>query len=119
MRLASRPDVSLPLYEHAAAQARTVAESESDASKRAMSDLGAITGNWALALRDVGRLASARQRQIETVDAKKKAGSPAIEIVGSELEAFRLEIMQGKVEGALPEVKTRLAQLEVWWQQDP
>lgn len=112
-----RPDASLPFYEQAATLARVAVETGGEDAQQAWSDLAAITGNWANALRDVGDLDAARQRQLESAETKKQVGHPAIDIIGSELEALRIDIMQGKVETALPEVETRLAQVETWWRQ--
>lgn len=120
LRQGGRPDASLPFYEQAAAQARAAAASApagSDAALQAWSDVGWITGNWANALGDVGNLDAARQRRIEEAEAKKNAGRPAIEIIGSELEALRIDIMQGQAAEALPEVETRLARVAAWWRQ--
>lgn len=115
-----RPDASLPIYQQAAAQARNAAEAaptDSSDAQLAWSDVGWITGNWANALGDVGNLDAARQRLLESAVAKKKAGRPAVTIIVSELEALRIDIRQGQVTQALPQVETRLAQLEAWWQQ--
>lgn len=114
-----RPDASLPFYEQAAAQARATAASApvgSDAARLAWADVGAITGNWAGALLYVGNLDAARQRHIESAEAEKNAGRPAVYVIGSELEALRIDIRQGQAAEALPEVETRLAQVEAWWQ---
>jgi tetratricopeptide (TPR) repeat protein len=115
-----RPDASLPFYEQAAAQARAAAESApagSPTARQAWSDVGVITGNWAIAFAMTGDLDAARQRRIEEAEARKNAGSPAINIIGSELEALRIDIMQGQAAAALPEVETRLARVEAWWRQ--
>ncbi|MCP5528667.1 MAG: CHAT domain-containing protein [Verrucomicrobiales bacterium] len=114
---AGRHDTSLPFYELAANQARAVAEAGGDGSRQAWADLAVITSNWAVALVINGDLDAARQRQLEAAEAHKKAGNPAIHVIGRELEALRIDIMQGKVAAALPEVEARLAQVEVWWQQ--
>ncbi len=113
LRLGGRPDASLPFYEQAANQARAVAEAGGDA----WADLAAITGNWANALGGVGDLDAARRCQLDAAEAFKKADRPAINVIGSELEALRIDIMQGQVAAALPEVAARLAQVEAWWQQ--
>ncbi len=116
LRNAGRPDASLSFYEQAATQARAIAEAGGDGSRQAWADLAAISGNWANALGDVGALAAARQRHLDSAEAEKKAGRPVINVIGSELEALRVDIMQGKVADALPEVKVRLTQVEAWWQ---
>ena len=112
-----RPDASLTFYEQAAAQAKAVAEAEGADSRQAWSDLSVITGNWAFAIRDTGNLDEARQRRLESVDAAKKAGLPEIEVLANELDALRIEIMQGQVAAALPEVEKRLVRIQAWWQQ--
>jgi tetratricopeptide (TPR) repeat protein len=117
MRQAGRPDASLSFYEQAVTEAKAIAEAGGDDSREAWSDLAAITCNWANALFSTSDLDEARQRQLDSVEAVKKAGHPAIEILGSELEALRIEIMQGRAAAALPEVETRLVRIQAWWQQ--
>jgi len=112
-----RSDLSLTFFEQAATQAHTAAEAGGDAARRAWSDLGWITGNWAIALMNVGQLDAARQRHLESAEAKRTAGRPEVEVIGSELEALRIDIMQGRVTEALPQIEARLAQVEGWWQQ--
>jgi len=114
---AGRPDASLSFYEQAADQAKVVAEAGGDDSRQAWSDRSAITGNWANALGDVGNLDEARQRQLDSVEAAKKAGLPETNVLGKELEALRIDIMQGQVVAALPEVEKRLLRIQEWWQQ--
>lgn len=117
LSLGGRPDASLPFYEKAAAQARAAADAGGDSSQEAWADLAAIFGNWAIAIRDVGNPGAARQRQLDSAEAHKKVGRPAIHVIGCELEALRIDIMQGQVAEALPQVETRLAKIEAWWQQ--
>jgi len=112
-----RPDASLPFYEQAATQARTAAEAQGESGHRAWADVAWITGNWANALGDVGDLDASRQRRLDSAEAEKKAGTPAVNVIGSELEALRIDIEQGQAAQALPEVEARLAQVEAWWQQ--
>ena len=111
------PDASLPFYEQAATLARAAAEAGGESARKAWADLAWITSNWANALGDVGHLDTARRWQLEAVEANKKAGRPQINIIGIELEALRIDIMQGRVEAALPQVEARLAQVAAWWQQ--
>lgn len=63
-----------------------------------------------------GNLDAARQRQVEAAEAYKNAGDPAIHVIARELEALRIDIMQGQASAALPQVETRLAQVAEWWQ---
>ncbi len=117
LRQNGRPDASLPFYEQAATQARTSAEAQGEIGREAWADLATITANWAIALAMTRDLDAARQRHIESAEAEKKAGRPAIHVIGSELEALRIDIIQGRVAQALPEVESRLAQVEDWWRQ--
>ncbi|MCX5735306.1 MAG: tetratricopeptide repeat protein, partial [candidate division NC10 bacterium] len=114
---AGRPDASLPFFEQAAAQARTAAEAGGENGRRAWADVAVITGNWAIALVRTGSIDASRQRHLESAEAAKKAGLPAANVIGHELEAVRLDIMQGQAAQALPEVEARLTQIEVWWKQ--
>jgi tetratricopeptide (TPR) repeat protein len=115
LRNAGRPDASLPFYEQAAAQARTAAEPGGEDARQAWSDLAWITGNWANSLRYTGVLDASRQRRLESAEANKKVGSPAVNVIGQEVEALRIDIMQGRAAEALPQVEVLLAQVEDWW----
>lgn len=110
-----RPDVSLGLYEQAAALARGTAEAGGEDARQAWSDIGAITHNWANALLDAGYLDAARMRHLESAKAKEEASEPAVYAVGSELEALRIDVLQGRVDEALPQVEKRLSLVQSWW----
>ena len=116
LRKGVRPDVSLPFYEQAATLARAAAEAGDETSQQGWAGLAWITGNWANSLCNVSNLDAARQRQIEAVEAVRKAGSPQVNVIVSELEILRIDILQDQVETALPEIETRLAQVAAWWQ---
>ncbi|MFZ4677113.1 MAG: AAA family ATPase, partial [Nodosilinea sp.] len=115
--LGGSPGASLPFYEQAATQAHTTAESGGDAALEAWGDFAAITGNWAIALGNVGQLGAARQRHLESAKAERTSGRPEVSIIGSELEVLRIDIKQGRRLEALPQIEARLAQVEGWWQQ--
>ena len=114
---AGRHDVSLPFFEQAATQARAVAEAGGENARQAWSDVATITGNWAAALMMNGDLDASRRRHLDSAEASRKAGDPAINVIGRELEALRIDIMQGKAAEALPQVEEGLHQVEAWWQQ--
>jgi tetratricopeptide (TPR) repeat protein len=63
-----------------------------------------------------GDLDAARVRQLESAEASRQAGKPAIYVIRDEVEALRIDIMQGRAAEALPQVEARLAQLEDWWE---
>lgn len=113
---AGQTEASLAFYQQAATLAQQATQANTNAST-AWNILAAIYGNWANALCDVGQLATAKQRQLDCVAAQKQAGWPLVGIIGSELEALRIAIMQGEVFQALPQINTRLAQVSDWWQQ--
>ena len=117
MNHGGRPDASLTFFEQAAAEAKAVAEAGGDDSRQALWDLSVITGNWAAALLSAGDLDEARRRRLDSVEVAKKAGLPEIEVLARELEALRIDIMQGQAAAALPEVETRLTRIQEWWQQ--
>jgi len=108
-------DVSLPFYDRAAAMARKVAEAKGEDALQAWADLAVILGNSAFAMRDNGALESARQRKLDSADASRRAGRAAVNVIGSELEALRIDVMQGKVVQAMPEIESRLEQVAQWW----
>ena len=43
------------------------------------------------------------------------AGEPAVNVIGKELEALRIDITAGNVAEALPQVESRLGQVAGWW----
>jgi tetratricopeptide (TPR) repeat protein len=114
---AGRYDASLPFFEQAANQARTAAEAGGESERWAWGSVAWITGNWAHALLNVGDLAASRQQYLDSAEAWKKAGSPAVYVIGTELETLRIDIIQGQAAQALAQVEVRLAQIETWWQQ--
>ena len=113
---AGRHDASQPFFKQAASQARTAAEAGGENARLAWADLAWITSNWAGTLLMNGDLDASRKRRLESAEAEKQAGSPAINVIGSELEAMRIDIMQGRAAEALPQVEERLARVEDWWQ---
>jgi len=115
LRNAGQPEAGLPYYEQAAAQARAGAEAGGEGARQAWADLGWITGNWANALFNIGHLDAARLRQLESAEAEKQAGRTPVNVITSELEALRIDIIQGKHSEALPQVEERLARIEDWW----
>ena len=114
---AGRHDVSLPFFEQAATQARTAAEAGGENARQAWADVAIITGNWAGALVLTGDLDSSRQRHLDSAEASRKAGRAAIDVIGSELEVLRIDIMRGQAAEALPQVEARLAKVQARWQQ--
>ena len=46
---------------------------------------------------------------------RSPAGNPLVNVLGSELEACRIDIMQGRASEVLPEVEQRIAKVESWW----
>ena len=117
LRNGGYPDASQPFYAQAAILACIAAEAQGENGRQAWADLATITGNWAGALMMTGDLDASRQRHLDSTEVDKKAGSPAVNVILSELEALRIDIMQGQVAQALPQVETRLAQVDAWWQQ--
>ncbi len=117
LKNAGHPNVSLHYYEQAATQAHITAEAGAENGLQAWADFAIISGNWAEALTLNGNLDAARQRHRDSAEVFQKMGSPALYTISRELEALRLDIIQGQAAQALPHVETRLAQVEAWWQQ--
>lgn len=110
-------DISLPIFTQAASLARTAAEAGGDNAQEAWTVLAVISGNWANALRSTGNFDAARARHLESAEASKNAALPVINVICSKLEALRIDIMQGKLDTAVPEIEQRLAQVRAWWTQ--
>jgi tetratricopeptide (TPR) repeat protein len=102
-----RPDASLPFFEQATTEA-TAAEH--------WSDVAWITGHWAIALVRAGHPDESRAKHLESAEAMRRAGAPLGSVLGGELEAYRIDIMQGRASEVMPEVEQRIAQVESWWQ---
>ncbi len=111
-------DISLPIYEKAAILARHAAETGGEYAQKAWSDLAAINGNWACALTSTGNLKAARARHVESAENSILAGRPSIHVIGRELEALRIDIMQGELDTALPEIERRLEKIHAWWKKN-
>jgi len=103
---AGHSDAALPFFEQAVAEAEEAGH---------WSDVGWICQNWASALGNVGRLDDAKSTYLRSAGAKAKAGSPRVNVLGSELEALRVDVMQGEAERALPEIESRLQEVRAWW----
>jgi tetratricopeptide (TPR) repeat protein len=101
-----RSDAALPHYEQAVAEAEEAGH---------WSHVGAICQNWANALGNIGRLDDAKSTCLRSAGAKRRAGSPQVNVLTTELEAFRVDVMQGRAERALPEVESRLKEVRDWW----
>jgi tetratricopeptide (TPR) repeat protein len=106
---------SRPFYREAAVLARTVAEAGGSDAGQAWRDYGTITGNWAVALRNISNLEGARKLQLESIKAKKKGGAPAIFIIAGELEVLNIDAMLGEDDHALQRINEIILQLEEWW----
>lgn len=114
-------DACLSIYLKAAKESRKAANSapiETPESFQAWQDVAWITYNWALALRHSGDLNAALQLLIESTEAERNARSPAVRIIGTELEVLRTRIMQGYFEEAFSsQLKIWITQLRTWWRQ--
>jgi tetratricopeptide (TPR) repeat protein len=109
LRRVGRPDASLPFYEQAATEA---------AAAEHWIDVAWIKGNWANALDNAGHPDASRAMYLENAKAERRAGRPLVNVLGSELEAYRIDIIQGRASEVLPEVERRIAQVESWWQRN-
>ena len=107
LRRSGRPDLALALYEQAASEAEQAGN---------WSDVGVTCGNWASALHNAGQLDASRAMQLRSAEVRTRAGEPGVDVVGSELEALRIDVMQGKAREALPSIATLLDPVRTWWQ---
>lgn len=98
-------DESLAFYEQAAIEAEATEN---------WPDVGWICANWAVALMFSGALDKAKATLLRSADADRKSGGPKINIVGSELEAFRIDVFQGKAKAVLPDIESRLNDIRGW-----
>jgi tetratricopeptide (TPR) repeat protein len=56
--------------------------------------------------------------QLRSAEAGQRADRPEVEVVGHELEALRIDVMQGDAEKALPGIDARLARIRGWWRSE-
>jgi tetratricopeptide (TPR) repeat protein len=116
LRQGGRADASLPIYAQAIALARDATRTEGMDVAQTWLDLAVFMTNCAAALLETGKPEEARQLLIESSEAEAKAGAPRIQILGSEAEALRIDILQGRADTARPRIEAILAQILVWWQ---
>ncbi|MFO1429069.1 MAG: CHAT domain-containing protein [Candidatus Competibacteraceae bacterium] len=107
LRLSGYSDQALSWYEQGAAEAEAAGH---------WADVGWITCNWALALHAVGHLDAAKAMQLRSAEAEQKADRRRVNVLMSELETLRIDVMHGQVEQALPDIDARLAEVRGWWQ---
>lgn len=100
-------DRALPLYTQAAEEAEAAGH---------LADLGVVLQNHGSALRDAGRLDEAKSAFLRSAEVKRKRGAPRALVLGSELEAMRIDLMADRAEASLPEIESRLAEVREWWQ---
>jgi tetratricopeptide (TPR) repeat protein len=98
---------ALPFYALSASEAEAAQD---------WADVARFCQNWAHSLRRLGHTQEARETFQHSTLAKRKAGRPEVNIIGSELEVLRIDIMLGEVEIALPTIKQHLAKIRNWWQ---
>jgi tetratricopeptide (TPR) repeat protein len=103
---AGQPDQGLPFFAQAAEEAEAAEN---------WADLGWIYGNWASAIGNVGQFDRARETYLKCAKAMGRASRPRVEIAMSELEALRMDVMQGRAEGALPAIEAKLGEVRAWW----
>lgn len=109
LRMAGQLRAALPLYAVSAAEAEAAV---------AWGDVGVIRQNWANALRAVGRLDLARECYTRSAEAETQAGSPRIGVLAAELEALRIDVMEGRAAEALSAIDDRVAEVRAWWERN-
>ncbi|NQT11144.1 MAG: hypothetical protein HQ582_00245, partial [Planctomycetes bacterium] len=107
LRMAGQPDRAVPFY--------TGAAEEAEAAENWW-DVAWITGNWAFAVRNVGDLELSKKLSLRCADTYRRAGSPEVNVIGNELSAYRIDVMRGEAEAALPQIESRLDRVRDWWQ---
>jgi tetratricopeptide (TPR) repeat protein len=107
LRNSGREHESLPFYEQAAVEAEQAGK---------WSDVAWIKGNWAHALTVIGQLEAAKSKHQESAEAERLANNPLVNVVASELEALRIDVMRGQARKAWPAIELRLNQVRDWWQ---
>jgi tetratricopeptide (TPR) repeat protein len=112
---ADRMDDCLPLYEQAACEARSAAKATNSAQD--WQDLSLINDGWARALYKLGKLDAARERRQENASVDVKANAREVSVMMNEIECLRIDVMQGRGDEVLPQLKSYLSKLEGWWAQ--
>ncbi|MDI1482757.1 CHAT domain-containing protein [Polyangium sp. y55x31] len=104
LSLVGRSAEALPLYEQVV-----------EAAPAGSSDLAAIFQSWANTLGDVGQLEEARMAYQLSAEAATRSGRSRMDVLGSELEALRIDVIQGRAAHALPSIEARLAEIQAFW----
>lgn len=89
LRSTGQFEQALPLYEQAAEEAQTAKQ---------WAQTGLICANWGTALVEVGQLEVAKGTLLRAIQAYRKSGWDHLDLVGMELEALHVDVMQGKAE---------------------
>jgi tetratricopeptide (TPR) repeat protein len=103
---AGRAEESLPFFQLAATEAEAAGH---------WSDVVSICNNWAAGLQVAGYLSQAKRIYLWCAEAKARAGHERVDVIGSELEALRIDLKEEKAAQALPEIEKRLNEVRCWW----
>lgn len=109
-------EASSAFFEQAVDLARKATETSDDTIK-AWHQLAMITCNWGVVHSALGNFDAARRCYLESTEAEKKADSPAIKIIINELAILKLDIKEGGIDKAAPQVAERLERVHQWWLQ--
>jgi tetratricopeptide (TPR) repeat protein len=104
---AGQPDQALALLEQALSEAEAAGSWD---------DVAVIASHWSNALSALDRLDAAKAARLRSAEAHRKHGSPRANLLGSELEALRIDVMQGVAKTALSEIEARLDEARALWQ---
>ncbi len=103
---AGRSDLALRLFEKAVTEAEAAP---------AFADVGWISRNWAHALLKYEQWDAARRMYWQSADAWRQSDRPVLHAMISELEALRVDVLEGMAEEALPKVNARLHEVRRWF----
>ncbi|MDI3283852.1 CHAT domain-containing protein [Polyangium sp. 15x6] len=102
-----RPNDGLTVFQQAATEAEEAGHHE---------DLSIILQDWACALVGVGEFEEARRTYQRSARVAAQAGRHRVYVLGSELEALRIDVIQGRAADVLSAIEARLGEVHAFWQ---
>lgn len=108
-------DASSQAYHQAVTLGRAVTENNEGDMSEIWGKLAVAYSNWAIVYSTQGNASRAWQCYVEGSEAEKRGNRPPIHLLVNELQMLRLDIRNGGVKEAQPQVTERLERLTQWW----
>jgi tetratricopeptide (TPR) repeat protein len=112
---AGQLDASLQAYLQAVSLARAATEDDEGDTQEAWGRLAVVCCNRAIVYSTLGKFDDARECYVESTEAEKRGARPIVNLMINELQMLHLDVRQGYIERAEPQVAERLEIVTQWW----